>query len=106
MSTEYLRIWQSVAIDGIKKNLLQIGDSLGNCENCKEVGLDYKVVKTCPNCGTAFQYAIAKNASSAHSGRSGVIKKLVACRQDLTFIDYDDYKLLLGRSEAKKFFKD
>ncbi|MFC1809431.1 hypothetical protein ACFL3D_04860, partial [Candidatus Omnitrophota bacterium] len=72
----------------------------------KELGLPYATVTHCPACGNEFKYVMCKNATGAGDGRFHVVKRFLSKRQDLIFIDYDDYKKISGRDQAKKFFSD
>ena len=106
MEKDLLRVWNSFDINEVKKHLLVIGDSLGSCESCKELGLDYATVKACPSCGTPFKYVCLRHTAGAAEGRFHVVKRLLSQRTDLTVVDYDDFKKIQGRDAAHKFFSD
>jgi hypothetical protein len=106
MTEDVVRVWKRMCFEEISKHLLNVGDSLGNCESCKELGLAYATVTHCPSCGTEFKYVTSRNASGTGDGRFHVVKQFLKKRQDLVYIDYDDYKKIAGRDQAKKFFND
>ena len=90
----------------IEQNLLVIGDSLADCGKCRELGLDYKTVKQCPNCHTVFSYVTSRRFGTHPGERFQIVKRLGQIRTDLTWIDYDDFKTITGRQRARDFFKD
>jgi hypothetical protein len=105
MGKDYIRIWTEKNIEDIENHLLIAGDLHGDCAHCREVGLDYVTAKTCPHCHTEFHYISSRNAIGEGDHRFHVVKQIFAKRQDLIFIDYDDYKRISGRNKAKKFFQ-
>ena len=102
----WLRVWAEKELSEIEKHLLVIGDIRGDCGQCKELGLDYKTVKQCPNCQTTFQYVTCRRFESNPGERFQIVKRLSTVRNDLLWIDYDDYKKLTGRQRAREFFSD
>ena len=102
----WLRVWAEHDISEIEKHLLIVGDAMGDCAQCKELGLDYKTVKQCPNCKTLFSYVTSRRFESNPGERFQIVRRLCSVRGDLIWIDYDDYKKLTGRQKARDFFSD
>ena len=102
----WIRIWTHKNLDEITKHLLIVGDVKGDCASCREIGLDYKTIRQCPNCQTTFQFITSRRFESNPGERFSIVKRLSQSRSDLVWIDYDDYRLLTGRQRARDFFKD
>ena len=102
----WLRVWAEKELTEIEKHLLIIGDAFGDCAQCKELGLDYKTVKQCPNCHATFEYVTSRRFESHPGERFQIVKRLAQIRNDLLWVDYDDYKKLTGRQKARDFFSD
>ena len=102
----WIRTWVEKELSEIEKHLLIIGDAKGDCANCRELGLDYRTVSTCPNCHTVFSYVTSRRFESNPGERFQIVKRLGQIRNDLVWIDYDDYKKLTGRQRAREFFSD
>lgn len=102
----WIRVWTQKDIIEIQKHLLVIGDTLADCASCREIGLDPKTVKACPSCQSEFSYITSRRFESHPSERFQIIKHLNEIRHDLTWIDYEDYKKLTGRQQAREFFLD
>ena len=94
--SEFLRVWKDLDIKDIEKNLIVLGDLSCDCYSCRHIGID-KNTSQCPGCGTHFKYmALRRKVSTAY------LKKLAQEMPYLTFIDYDDFKALTGKSAAHK----
>lgn len=106
MNKSFIRVWEEKDIKEIEPYLLIVGEIMGDCAKCKEVGLDYGTVKECPKCKTAFRYITSREATSSKAGRFTLIRRIHSKRPDLIFIDYDDYKAASGQSRAKSIFID
>ncbi len=104
MST-YIRIWQSCDIENIGKHLLIVGDITADCQACRQLGIDWTETRSCPQCGTDFHFIASRNTGRMDRGRGGVVKRIKDKRPDLTFIDYEDYKEMTGKQQARDFFK-
>jgi hypothetical protein len=99
-----LRVWKELDIKDIEHHLLVIGDMFGDCGHCKELGLEWKTVRTCPRCQTPFKY-ITLRVMTEHGLEKGYqISKIAQLRTDLTFIDYNDYKKTNAKDKAHRFF--
>ena len=101
----YIRIWQPCEIENISKHLLIVGDITADCQNCRELGIDYQNSKTCPKCGTPFHFIAARNTGPLRKNRGATVKRIKERRPDLTMIDYEDYKQITGKQSARDFFK-
>ena len=101
----YIRVWQSVNVEELTKHLLIVGDITADCANCRELGVEYATAKSCPKCGTVFRFIASRNTGMLDRGRGGTVKRIKDRRPDLTFIDYEDYKEITGKQQAREFFK-
>ncbi len=104
--SHWIRVWQEKDLADIEKHLLIVGDLFGDCGKCRELGLDYKTIKECPNCHIPFKYVTSRRFQTNPGERFQIVKRLAQLRQDLLWIDYDDYKNLTGRQRAREFFSD
>lgn len=102
----WIRVWEEKQLPDIEQHILIIGDAFGNCGPCRELGLDYKTVKQCPKCNTHFRYVTCRRFESNPGERFQIVKRLAETRNDLIWIDYQDYKNLTGRQRAREFFSD
>ena len=100
----FIRVWQSVDIEGITKHLLIVGDITADCAACRELGIAYAATKNCPKCGTDFRFITARSAIGGVKVSGGTVKRIKDRRPDLTFIDYEDYKSITGKQAARDFF--
>ncbi len=101
----YIRIWQSCVIEEITKHLLIVGDVTADCQNCRELGINYAQTRDCPKCGTTFRFIASRKTGKLDVARGGTVKRIKDRRPDLTFIDYEDYKEITGKQSARDFFK-
>ena len=101
MSERFVRVFKKVDLNAIKKQLLVYGDVSGQCANCDTI--DIKInVPLCPNCKTEFKFISFRNIKS-HLPK---LAKLDAEKPSVTIIDFDDYKMNLGKMKAENLFKD
>ena len=100
----WIRVWTRKDISDVQKHLLIIGDTLADCASCREIGLDLKTAKRCPGCQAEFRYVTSRRFESHPSERFQIIKHLSESRSDLTWIDYEDYRKITGRQQAREFF--
>ena len=100
MSKDWLRVWKQFSLDEVKQSLLIVGDLTADCGSCREFGLHYDSVKTCPNCGAPFRFVTSRQAAGNAPTRYRDVQRITSRRPDLAFIDYDDYKKLTGKSQA------
>lgn len=105
MTKAFIRIWQEVDVEELNKHLLIIGELLGDCGNCKALGIDYSKHTSCPQCGTEFKYITLREGEAHNRERSGAIGRIKVRRPDLVFIDYGDFKRVTGKMKAREFFR-
>lgn len=84
----------------VSSHLLVVGDLTGDCYSCRELGLDYLKVKTCPNCKTDFRYVTSRKSNIAGLKPLSDLHKR---RPDLVCIDFYDLKQHKDREKAKNF---
>ena len=101
----YIRVWQPVEVGNITKHLMIVGDVTADCANCRALGIDYAQTRKCPGCGTEFLFIASRNTGRLDRSRGGTVKRIKDRRSDLTFIDYEDYKEITGKQQARDFFK-
>src|SRR3989338_7538545 len=101
----YIRVWQACQVEEITKHLLVVGDVTADCANCRELGIDYGQARQCPKCGTTFRFIASRLTGRLDRNRGVNISRIKERRGDLTFIDYDDYKEITGKQQARDFFK-
>lgn len=92
----FLRIWQEIDIENIKKNLFVVGELSGECFSCRNVGISFNE-KQCPSCKQEFRYIAFRRKINLHSIKRFKDKYPKAC-----FIDFDDFKKAIGKSQAHK----
>jgi hypothetical protein len=87
-------------LEEVCSHLLVVGDLTGDCYSCRELGLDYSAVKSCPKCKTEFRY-ITSRRSPDFSLRN--LSNLAKKRPDLICIEFNDVKEHKNRQSAKGF---
>jgi len=92
----YVRVWQDLDVEKIKKNLLIWGTLDGMCANCKKVGLKLEE-RFCPECKTEFKYLALREKNTPSN-----VFKIKKKRPDLTIIDYKDFSEQISLQKAKK----
>ena len=100
----YIRVWQACDVEEITKHLLIVGDVTADCAACRELGIDYSNAKSCPKCSTIFRFITSRNAGKLDQNKGGTVKRIKDRRPELTFIDYEDYKGITGKKQAREFF--
>ena len=95
---KYIRIWQELELDDIRKHLLIAGDPTGDCSNCKAVGLNIAVSTSCPECKTVFKYIATRLQNNPSQAR-----RLKKKRPDLMAIELSDFKEACARENARNF---
>ena len=105
MSRELIRLWVEEDIEQLAKQLLIVGESYSDCGNCRQLGLDFSVAKSCPQCKTLFKYVTSRQASGSSGDRFHWLKKIKGKRPELHFVDYDDYQKNIGRLRARDLLK-
>jgi hypothetical protein len=99
----FIRVAQEMNYDDISKHLLVVGELSGDCFSCREVGIDYKREKYCPQCKTDFKYiSYRKNPDAIKSSH---LARICQARPDLVYVEYNDIKEIADRLKAKNIFK-
>jgi len=100
MKKMFLRVYQPLDIEEVKKHLLIYGDLSANCANCQAIDLKLDV-KQCPQCKTDFKFIAFRNV------RSHIPKliKLHEERPEVKLIDFDDYQRHWATHKAQEFLK-
>ena len=101
----YIRVWQNCDLEGITKHLMIVGEVTADCANCRELGIDYAQIRNCTKCGTDFRFIASRSTGKLDRGRGATVRRIKDRRPDLTFIDYEDYKEITGKQNARDFFK-
>ena len=101
MKTSLIRVAKECDIEEISKHLLAVGDLKADCFNCKEIGLNYLSVTSCPKCKTDFRYI-----SSRRNDRCDIHRMTILCkkRPDLTYVEFSDIKRYTSVTKAKDIF--
>ncbi|MDD5583935.1 MAG: hypothetical protein PHV55_02625 [Candidatus Omnitrophica bacterium] len=92
----FLRVWQGLDLEDIEKHLIVVGELSSDCFACRKVGIDSKA-HTCPGCGVTFKYMGFRRHADG-----GYVHKMREELPHLTFIDFEDFKKLIGKREARK----
>ncbi|MCA9396106.1 MAG: hypothetical protein KC649_02955 [Candidatus Omnitrophica bacterium] len=103
-ASRLIRVWQPADLSSISKHLLIIGDVAADCSNCRALGLKYENLKQCPECGTVFNFVTCRSAVGSVKTSGAVVSRIRGRCPGLVFIDYDDYKTLTGKQNARDFF--
>jgi len=100
MKRALIRVWRELDIEEVQKHLLLAGELTANCENCRQMGVDFFREKTCPQCHTVFQY-IGFRKKDNKAEELSIIARVKEKRLDLTIVDYEDIKHACGKSKAR-----
>ena len=95
MST-FLRVWQQADIKDIEQHLMVIGELSAECYHCHAIGLDMNL-DACPQCQAFFKYIGFRRKVD-----SKVVQRFVERHPRCIFIDFDDFKKSLSKSDARK----
>lgn len=104
MGKQLLRTWQIFELEEVVKHLVMIGDTHGDCANCREIGIDLKRTAECPQCHTVFKYAASRRAANHPGERFQVARRIQEIRPNLIVIDYEDYHKITSSQKARDFF--
>jgi hypothetical protein len=96
-----IRTIKEFDLDEVSRHLLVVGDLTGDCFNCKELGLDYLKIKSCPKCKTEFRFITSRKSNIAGLKPLSDLHKR---RPDLVCIELYDFKQHKDREKAKDFF--
>ena len=97
---EYIRTWQAIDVQDITAHLLIAGDTVGDCANCRHLGISYEQM-SCPACKTSFKYLTSRRSENHPAESFRIVHRLKEKRPDLIFIDYSDYKQLSGKLKGR-----
>ena len=100
MSNRFVRVFRQLDLNEIKKQLLIYGDVSGQCANCDRIDIKFNE-PLCPGCKTEFKYISFRNIKS-HLPK---LAKLAAEKPSMQIIDFDDYKMNMGKMKAEDLFK-
>lgn len=96
----FIRTIKEFDLDEACSHLLVVGDLTGDCFNCKELGLNYSTIKTCPKCKTEFRYITSRrHPNFSLKNLFNLHKK----RPDLICIEFNDVKEHKNREKARDF---
>jgi hypothetical protein len=100
MDEKLIRIYKSVDLRHMKKQLMIYGDTSGVCGHCDKMDLKLEMDR-CPECQTAFSFISFRNVKT-HLPK---ILKLIEHRPNLLIVDFEDYRQGLGAVKALDFLK-
>lgn len=92
----FLRVWQNLNLEDVRKSLFIIGELSGECFSCHNLGISLKE-KRCPSCKQEFKYIAFRRKLDMHT-----INKFKAEFPKATFIDFEDFKRATSKKEARK----
>lgn len=92
----FLRVWQELNLIDIEKHLIVIGELSAECFCCHKVGIDRKS-KLCPACNTNFKYMGFRRKI-----RIPYLREIKEEFENITFIDFEDFKKSVGKRNALK----
>jgi hypothetical protein len=95
--SSFLRIWKQLDIKDIQLHLLVFGELSGECYNCHNIGLSSDT-QTCPECMARFKYIGFRRKSVD----AATLKRFTEKHPQVTFIDFDDFKKLTSKDQARK----
>ena len=106
MTKAFIRVWQELDTEDIKKHLIVIGQVSGTCQNCSELGIDYSNAKNCPNCNAEFKFITMRPEKEGRSLSFSNIRLIKQRRPELIFIEYSDFKKFAASRKAQDIFGD
>lgn len=92
----FLRVWNERDIEDIEKHLLVVGELSADCFACHEVGLDSSS-KKCPACGVNFKYIGLRRKDPVN-----YLRRVKEEKTDIVFIDFEDFKKVISKRDARK----
>ena len=100
MNAKFIRIYKKLDLEEVKAHLMICGDLSAHCGQCNNMNLKIDMQK-CPECQAEFKYIAFRNI------KENMVKllKLSDSRPNLTFVDFDDFKKVIGEQKAQEFFK-
>ena len=104
MTKHCLRTWQTFDLDDVAKHLVIMGDLVGDCANCRELGINLKQTNECPKCHAVFKYIASRRSANYPGERFQLTRRLQELKPNLVVIDYEDYQKVTGSQKARDFF--
>jgi hypothetical protein len=92
----HIRVWEELDLADVEKHLIVVGDLSAECFCCHKVGLDSQA-KACPGCSALFKYMGFRRKVQA-----SYLQKVRESNPRIIFIDFDDFKKVLGKRDARK----
>ena len=103
-SSKYIRVWQKLDTNTIKKQLLLVDDLYGTCASCNHLGLNYLKDKSCPTCKTVFAYIATKDKNIETTAK--ILARMEKENISLVMIERDDYSRTTKQDAVKSLFKE
>ena len=94
-----IRVFKELDISDIEKHLLIVGELSSDCNACRHIGIEAHAAQ-CPGCGAPFKYIAFRRRIEPHQ-----LRKLKDELPGTTFIDFDDFKRVVGKRDARDLFK-
>ncbi|MBD3245867.1 MAG: hypothetical protein GF333_02530 [Candidatus Omnitrophica bacterium] len=92
----FLRIWKKFDLEEVEKHLIVVGELSSECYACHHLGLDARDA-VCPQCGAAFKYMGFRRHLTMN-----YLQKLNDELPHMTFIDFEDFKKVRGKRDARR----
>lgn len=106
MSKAFIRVWQELDTEEIKKHLVVVGQVSGTCQNCNTLGIDYINANSCANCKTDFRFITLRPEKEGKDIGFSNIRLIKQRRPDLVFIEHSDFKKFIASRKAQDIFGD
>ena len=97
-----VRIWQTIDVEAVRKQLLFVDDLYGSCGNCKQLGLNYLKDRTCPGCGAEFRYISTRLTNPAEVAK--ILARIEKENLGLQLIDRDDFERAGAKDALNNLF--
>ncbi len=101
--SKFVRVWQRLPVEEVRKKLLYVDDLYGTCGNCKKLGLNYLKDRICPACKTEFRYITVNSKNPADVTK--ILSRLEKESIPLIMIDRDDFEKSSAKDAAEELFK-
>ena len=99
MEQKFIRVYQPLDIQEVKRHLLIAGDLSGCCSACQALDIPFEAER-CPSCHTAFHYLSFRRPDTQRAK----IAKIARRRPSLRIIDFQDYEREAGSLKARELF--
>jgi len=94
--SHFLRVWNELDLEKIKKNLFVVGELTGECFSCHEIGISLTYIN-CPHCKAEFKYISFRRKIDTVS-----VKRFKDKFPQSLLIDFDDFKKGDNKTKAHK----